>query len=333
MKLTYFQLEPHLAKQLASIYIISGDELLLKQDAFGLLRKAAKKAGFNERIRVSADTGHDGEELYSLLYSTPLFAEKRLLELDYRDSSPDKTAAKILQEYGKKPDPDLLLSLDIGKVDSKTAKCAWYQTLANAGVVISLWPIPREQLPQWIIQRARRYKLTLQPDAASLLADYVEGNLIAAAQAIEKLYLLQPKKTVDIELIQNVLTDESRFTLFDFIDSLIAGDLSRMLHILDALQSDDTEPVLILWGIARELRLLADYTRRIQEGTTHQQLFQQQKIFPRRQAAVRQFLDRFSSSDCRHLLVQAAELDRIIKGAVKGDAWDALRIFCLRMAG
>ncbi|VVC76235.1 DNA polymerase III subunit delta [Aquicella siphonis] len=333
MKLTYFQLEPHLARQLAAVYIFSGDELLLKQDALSLLRKAARKAGFSGRVRIPPEAGFDWEQLYSLLYSTPLLAEKRLFELDFRDSGPNKAAAKILQEYAKNPVPDIILSLDTGKIDSKTAKSAWYQSLEKAGVVISLWPIPREQLPQWMIQRARKYKLSLQPDAAGLLADYVEGNLTAAAQAIEKIYLLQPQKPVDIELIQNVLTDESRFTLFDFIDSLIAGDTPRTLHVLEALRAEDTEPVLVLWGIARELRLLADYARRIREGCTYEQLFQQQRIFPRRQAAVRRFLDRFSAADCRGLLVHAAEIDRVIKGAVKGAAWDCLRLFCLRLAG
>ena len=35
MKLTYFQLEAHLAKSIASLYIISGEDLLQKQDDSG----------------------------------------------------------------------------------------------------------------------------------------------------------------------------------------------------------------------------------------------------------------------------------------------------------
>jgi DNA polymerase-3 subunit delta len=103
MKLTYFQLETQLAKKIFPVYIVSGDELVLKQDVTRLIRQSAKQYGFAERIRIAPETGLDGEELYTLLYSSSLLAEKRLLELDFRHAAPNKIVAAILQEYGKKP--------------------------------------------------------------------------------------------------------------------------------------------------------------------------------------------------------------------------------------
>jgi DNA polymerase-3 subunit delta len=329
MKLTYLQLEAHLTKKLAPIYLISGDELLLKQDATQWIRKSAKQAGFVERIRLSA---MEPDQLYSLLYSSSLLAEKRLIELDCRESTPNKIMGKILQEYADNPASDLILLIITDKLDAKLARSAWVKSCEKSGVLVAIWPIPREQLPQWIQQRARKYKLQIQPDAANLLADYVEGNLIAAAQALEKLYLLKWEKPVDAELIQSILSDESHFTIFDFIDSLIAGDKLRSLHILEHLKEEGIEPTLILWGITRELRVLADYAKQIQQGYTLAQLFQQQRIFPRRQAAIRRFLNTFKAADCFHLLTHAAEIDKVIKGAVKGDSFECLQLFCLRMS-
>ena len=160
------------------------------------------------------------------------------------------------------------------EIDAKLAKAAWVKSFETSGMMVTLWPIPREQLPAWIIKRAQKYQLQIQPDAVQLLADYVEGNLIAAAQTLEKLYLLKPQTPVDTALIQTLLTDESRFTIFDFIDSFITSDKSRTLHILDTLKEEGTEPVLILWGITRELRQLSDYAEQLQQGCTMEQLFQ-----------------------------------------------------------
>lgn len=330
MKLTYFQLEPHLAKQLAPVYIISGEELLLKQDAVNLVRKTAKKAGFTERTRITPEAGFDWDQLYSTLYSGSLLAEKRLIELDFRDISPNKTAAAILQSYGENPSADILLLIDIGKVDDKIARSAWYKSLEKAGMIVTIWPIPREQLPQWIINRAKKYKLQFTHDAANLLADYIEGNLIAAAQALEKIYLLQPQGVIDADLVKTILTDESRFSIFDFIESLVAGDHARSLHILESLQFDGSEPILILWGITRELRLLAGLAQEIKQGTPYDQLFQKHRIFARRQSAIRRFLNKYSAEDCWRLLAQATDIDQIIKGALPGNAWQALQLFCLR---
>jgi len=332
MKLTYFQLETHLAKSIASLYLISGDDLLQKQDAVQLIRKAAKKAGFHDRIRLSSDACKDEDQLYSSLYSISLLAEKRLLELDFHESTPNKSAATILQAYAEQPAKDTILLIDCGKIDAKIAKSAWYKAFEKTGMVVTVWPITREQLPQWIEQRTRKYKLSFQADAVQLLADYVQGNLIAAAQTIEKCYLLKQEKPIDTACLQTLLTDESQFTLFDFIDRLIAGDKKSTLHVLENLKQEGIEPVLILWGITRELRLLANYAKQIQDGITYQQLFQQQRIFSKREAPIRRFLTTFKVADCFQLIAHAAELDKIIKGATAGNIWESLQLFCFRFA-
>lgn len=330
MKITFFQLEPHLAKELANIYIVSGDELLLKQDAINLIRQAAKQAGFTERVRLMPEAGYDWEQLYSVLYSASLLAEKNLVELDFRNIAPNKVASKILQEYAAKPAPDKLLLIDISKVDDKISKSAWYRALEKSGISIPIWPPARAQLPQWILQRAKKYKITMQQDAANLLADFIEGNLAAAAQVIEKIYLLKPQDPVNTEFLKTILTDESRFSVFDFIEHLIAGNKSRMLHILESLRQEGTEPILILWGITRELRLLAELAQELKQGAVLEKLLQKHRIFLRRDAAMRKFLTKFSETDCHQFLLQAGEIDQVIKGAVSRNIWDELQLFCLR---
>lgn len=330
MKLTYAQLESHLTKQLSPIYILSGDELFLKQEATQWIRKAAKKSGFDERIRITPEAGYDWDQLYSLLYSNSLLAEKRLIELDYRDITPNKTASKILQDYAANPSPDNILLIDLSKIDDKISKSAWYKALEKVSATVPIWPLPREQLPQWIMNRAQKYKLTLRSDAANLLADYVEGNLVAAAQAIEKIFLLKPEKMIDAQLIEIILTDESRFTVFDFIEHLVAGNQSRALHILQHLEAEGEEPILILWAITRELRLLAELTQSMKQGASFDTLFQKHRIFFKRQSAVRQFLTKHTLEDCWKKLCMAAEIDKVLKGATPGNAWEQLQLFCLK---
>lgn len=332
MKLTLPQLEPHLAKTLASIYIVSSDDLIQKQEAISAIRKAAKKAQFEERLRLTPEAGFDWDQLYSLLYSQSLLSEKRLIELDFRDIGPNKVASAILKDYADKPSPDTVLLIDIGKLDDKISKSAWYKALEKAGMVIQIWPIARDQLPGWILQRAKRYKLTLAPDAATLLADYVEGNLVAAAQALEKFYLLRATGTITSEMVQAVLSDESQFSIFDFVDNLISGNTARTLHVLQSLKENGVEPILILWGITRELRSLANFATQLKQGMSFDQLCQKQRVFSKRQPLIRRFLNRFTAENCWHSLSQALEIDRMIKGAHPGNAWEALEMFCLRFA-
>lgn len=331
MKLSPAQLEQHLTKSLSSIYIVSGEELLLKHDAMQLIHKAAKKSGIHERARLTPGIHFTWDDLYHLLNSTSLLAEKRLLEFDFRENLPEKTIGQCLKEYAEHPSPNHIILIDMGKVDDKTAKTPWYTALEKAGMVITCWPITREQLPQWISNRAKKYALQMNADAVHLLADYVEGNLIAAAQTLEKVYLLKPEKPIDAALIETLLTDESRYTIFDFIENLIAKDKTRTLHILHHLKIDHIEPALILWSITRELRLLAELAQQRKHSEIDDVLFKKFRIFPRRQASVRQFLTTVSPEDCWRYLIDAARIDKIMKGATPGDIWVSLQLFCLRL--
>lgn len=332
MKLTYFQLETQLAKQLSPVYMVSGDELLLKQDAILLIRKRAAQLGFSERVKISTEDSNDVERLYTLLNSVSLLSDKQLLELDIRHAAPNKTMGQVLQEYSQNPSSNHVLLIDVGKADDKITRSAWYKALEKIGAVLTLWPLPREQLPQWINQRAKKYKLTIDSEATNLLADFAEGNLGAAAQALEKLYLY-PKTSqtvIDSSLVKTILTDESRYSIFDFVENLIACRPARTLHILKTLKQEGTEPTLVLWAITRELRLLTDLADQIKQGAAVDSLWQKYRIFFRRQAAMRKFLIHFTVNDCLQHLTAAAEIDSVIKGAEAGNSWEKLADFCLR---
>lgn len=332
MKLTYFQLEQQISKQLSPAYIIGSDEILTRQDAANLIRKAAKAAGYAERIKLAPEAGFDWEQLYSFLHSGSLLADKRIVELDFTTALPNKTASAILCDYAEHPSPDTLLLITTAKIDDKMSKTAWYKALDKIGVSVAIWPVTRDQLPQWINARAKKYKLQIQHDAVNLMADFVEGNLGAAAQAIEKLYLLRPEKTVDCAMVKAALTDESSFSVFDLVEHTLGGDKARTLHILENLKNDGTEATLVLWSLSRELRLLADITREQKEGKTLEYLFQKYRIFAKRQNALRRAINRLTPEKCWEHLTSAAHIDTLIKGASPGDAWNALQLLCLRLA-
>ena len=67
------------------------------------------------------------------------------------------------------------------------------KTLEAVGAHIQVWPVGCEQMPRWIDQRLRAANIKANQEAVQILADRVEGNLLAAVQEIEKLKLLALK--------------------------------------------------------------------------------------------------------------------------------------------
>lgn len=334
MKLAYAQLATHLAKNLAPIYFIHGDELLLTQEAVETIQKTAYAAGYTDRVMTVIDTGMDLEKaIYSDMHSLSLFSSKKVIELNFCHIKFNNTHGKILEEYASKILPDTLLIIRAAKLDSKLEKSTWYQTIAKTGIVIPVWPIPPEQLSAWIIQRAKKNHLNITKQGADFLSAQIEGNLLAAAQEIEKLCLLQLNGPLDQKAIENAVTDHARFDIFTFVDSALSGNAARSIRILRTLAAEETEPTLILWALSRELRVLAELQKKQAEGASLSNLFSQFRIWEKRQPPVRAFLQRHSQTQCWKLLINAASIDRMIKGIETGNTWDSLEELTIKISG
>jgi DNA polymerase-3 subunit delta len=331
MKLTYHQLEQHLSKNVAPIYLVSGDELLLVQEAVAAIRFAAQKAGATERTSLTADAGSDWEKLlYAEINSLSLFATKRLIELRI-PAKPNSAASKMLQNITAKLSADTVLIIISNKLDSKAEQTAWYKAIDKNGVTLPIWPITVDQLPAWIMQRAKKSGLKITADAAKILATQVEGNLLAAATEIEKLGLLNID-IIDSNTIDTAVTDNARYDIFSLVDCALAGNSKRCIRILNTLQTEDSEPILILWALARELRTLAELRKQVNQGVSLTTLFSKYRIWEKRQPVVRRFLQHHTTQSCWQLLSQSASIDRLLKGARSGNIWDELQQVTLKIA-
>ena len=332
MKLSYQQLAPHLTKNLAPIYLIHGDEILLVQEAVDAIRTAAYSAGFTERVLTTAEGNDWGKLIYSHTHSLSLFADKKIIELDLNHIKLNAANTKFLEEYALHPPQNTLLIINSAKLDAKIEKSAWYQAIDKIGMTLPIWPIQAEQLPQWLMQRAKKFNLNLTKESAERLSSQVEGNLLAAAQELEKLSLLHPGGLIDTNTLDNAITDNARFDIFQLVDNTLLGNRPRSLRILQNLANEDTEPTLVLWALTRELRTLCEMQKKMKQGASLSSLFSQFRIWEKRQPAVRAFLQRHPQRDGWDLLLKAAEIDRMIKGIEIGNTWDTLADLVIKMA-
>lgn len=325
MKLTLQKLKASLKKSLAPIYFILGDELLLIQDTLKEIRESAEKAGFSERITITILPQEDWiKKFYEASFSVSLFANKKIVELNFLHTKISPAYGKVLKEYAVKPAPDTIVILYSMRSDFKFEKSSWYQEIDKQGIIIPIWPITAEQLPEWISQRAKQFHLTLNKSQAEALSAQVEGNLLAAAQEIEKLSLLDTRGNVT-QSIENIVTDNARFDVFNLVNNALIGDEKKCIRILNNLLATQTEPVFIIWAITRELRLLANIQFQLKKDTPLHALFSQLSIWEKKQPLLRAALKRLSLQDIWACIIQAAKIDRMIKGCEVGEIADELQ--------
>ena len=337
MKLSPAQLNKHLQGSLAPVYIVSGDDPLLCQEAADAIRAAARQQGFDERQVFSADANFDWGTLLMAGASLSLFAQRRLLELRLPSGKPGDKGAAALIEYCAKPAEDTLLLISLPKLDGSAQKTKWGKALVEGGncQFIQIWPVDAHQLPQWINQRLAQAGLSAQRDAVDLIATRVEGNLLAAAQEIEKLKLLAEGNSITVETVQAAVADSARFDVFGLVDAILNGEAGHALRMLEGLRGEGVEPPVILWALARELRLLTGLAQQFSQGVPLDKAFSQARppVWDKRRPLVSKALQRLSAQRWAMLLQDAQHIDAQIKGQAVGSPWTSLSRLALLMAG
>lgn len=330
MKITSFQLEQQSKQKLNSLYLLCGEDPFLLQESLELLRQKAATAGYLDRLRLDIENDADLELAYNQAYTPPLFNQKRFLELNWKNK-PSKSAQQFLIDYGKSPGRHTLMVVRLGKIDARSEQTQWFKSLEKNAVYVPHWPLPQAQLAGWLIQRAKNKEMQLSPDAAQLLAHYVEGNLQAASQEIEKLSILGESK-IDRSMVETFVSDQGCFNAFDLVDHSLAGNSPQVLRILRYLQQEGSEPLMILGAFMHELRTLCKLAKELAKGSSIPALMNQYRVRISRQNQVASFLKRNTEQNCYDLVLKAGEIDRIVKGAQAGNSWEALQIFSLAVA-
>jgi DNA polymerase-3 subunit delta len=225
------------------------------------------------------------------------------------------------------------LLIRCGKLEKQQQSSKWFKELEAVGAVLQVWPLDVQALPGWIRQRLQGRGLQASDEGVQFLAEQVEGNMLAAAQEVEKLVLLYGSGTLSIEQIRDAVADSSRYDVFALADAALAGDAARYARILHGLRGEGEEPVLVLWSLVREVRALAQIAAAQAAGRPLAALLQEQRVWDKRKPLYQAALGRHNLRRWRAFLWRAARLDRICKGAESGMPWDELLLFGLLIAG
>jgi len=337
MRIKLASLSAQIDKGLTPLYLLFGGETLLIEEALDEIRRQARAQGYAERVRFTQEAGFDWGQVIASCRSMSLFAEKKVVELRIPTGKPGDVGAKALTDYAAAIDgDDTVLVIICGGVDKSAQKTKWFKAVEEAGVAVDCPPIAAQQLPAWVVQRMRGKGLKFDDEAAKRLAVLVEGNLLAAAQAIDLLALLSPHETITAAAIESAIADHARFNSFAFVDACLAGAPQRCTRILQSLRANRAEPVLILWALTREVRALCHLSAGLARGEKQQALFRRHGVWSSRANLISGALKRLSAARCHNLLRQLAAADLMLKGRAalqRQNIWEEIESIGLGVCG
>ncbi|HNG10539.1 MAG TPA: DNA polymerase III subunit delta [Agitococcus sp.] len=331
MKYDYWGLLKHLKNPLRTIYVLHGDETLIQQEALIALRQVAKQQGFLEHERHDVDKHYDWSMAFADSNALSLFSDKKLIEI--HSNKPDAAGAKVIEAYLQSPPEDNVVILVLPKIDAAAQKSKWFTACEDHGITVSCAPLTDYQFKDWIVQRCQSHKVQLDNNALTWLCQQTEGNLLAAHQEVTKLALLFGSEKISLEQLEQSISDSSRFDLFDLSACALAGDAQKTAKILFSLQAEGQAESLILWVLAKEVRMLTNLFEGTQQGVSFSNLCQQLGIWTKQQNGYQLALRRLNHKRLSRLNAELLAADKAIKGQNNDNAWDILLRLSLGLAG
>ncbi|RBP53254.1 DNA polymerase III subunit delta [Arenicella xantha] len=323
------------ASKLPKLILLNGNEPLLIEEALDGARAALRELGFSERIKYQLEAGFDWSALMGAGQSMSLFSERRIIELRVPKSL-GAPGTKAITEYCGHPSEDDVLIVMMPALDKRQRSAKWVSAIESIGWVVDGPDVGAQQFPAWLKKRLQSRSLRVESGVVEMMTAQLEGNVLAAAQEVDKLQVLAPDGAVTLKLVTESLADQARFDVYALTDSCLAGDLNRALRIQQRLQSEGVEPVIVVWSLVREIRLHAVLAAGLASGESRSMLFKQNRVWSKREPIVNAALARLGSNQWYDLLERAAHLDQTVKGQryqEVGTLWFQIEQLCARLCG
>jgi DNA polymerase-3 subunit delta len=330
MKLFPEKLPQRLQQGLDAVYLVAGQEPLLIEEACDAVRRAARAAGVDERVVLEADARFDWDQLGGATETNSLFASQRLVEVRLPSGKPGREGGAALREWAGRSSDDILL-VKCDAWDMASEKTAWVKALDGAGVYVPCWKVKPPRLPQWIAQRLSSRGVRADQSACRFLAERLEGNLLAAAQEIERLVLLYPGGQIGLEQVRAAVADSARFDSFRLMELVFAGQAGAAVRCIRGLREADTPMPLIVGALARELQTIGNF-QMLSRSQSAGQAFKTLGIWKSRQQPIADAARRMSPEVVRQSLAQLSDLDQLSKSSGREMFWLRLERLCVGLA-
>jgi len=290
MNLNYFEAKKSIQSgSLFSAYLFYGEEAYLREELERQLSAAFLGADLpfgREKVDGKTLTLSQAVERIS---EGNLFASRRLLVVD-RPSylAPPRSGAKTADKADKEEEAEETPREDdagLKRLERLIEKASlppqniivflspaadrrkkMFKLLSEKGLVADCAPLKKDDLEQWIRERAARAGKTIGRAALEQLLISGDRELWSMAKELDKYitYLHAEQGEITAEVVELLSAGDAQGNVFKLADALSEGNLARSLHLLQLLLIRREKPLQIFFMLVRHFRLLFvawDYCR------------------------------------------------------------------------
>jgi DNA polymerase III delta subunit len=196
---------------------------------------------------------------------------------------------------------------------------ALLKAVQGAHGLVTQVAIRRQDLPNWILRRARGRGVPVAPAAAAALVATLGEDPATLDQAVEQLAGAFPGRPIGPDQVRAQFEGLGEQRVWDLCDRAFTGRASEALVVLRSLLARRDDPLLILGGIASRLRDLLKVQSLPERISTAEAAQAAGLRFDWQVRRYREQARRYTAQEMAELHSRVVEADRALKGGAAGD--------------
>lgn len=306
--------------ELLPVYLLTGEERLLRDQALAVIMKNALAGGLSEFNLDKFTAGETPvDKVLSATRTVPMMAKKRVvlvrgLERWDSEAGGDDPPLDKLAEYAKEPIDSTCLILVAEKIDGRRK----LMTLAKkSGFIVDCATVDSRQLPGWIKARAKVKGHTIDGDVAELIAEIAGPELSYLDDVLERLSLyVGPGNPITEDAVTVCVTRVRLADTWKLVDAASTKDLGKVLALFADVYDPRDRGLPLIGAIAWSLRQLLKLQNALEGGAGMDEAARRAGIYPAFRAREHaQKLKAFRPRELERWLVIVQETDFALKSS------------------
>ena len=308
-------------------FLITGGELILKQEVVEIILVKLKSAGFNEKVSISQDELERMQEIASRNMGGSLFQENLILHIKHTSGKFPEKIKLFLEDDEIFNSPNIALIVE-SSIEKTPASGTWIKNFDANGLIINCSKLKIMEEKIWLKRQLNFLPKDLLPIFGSSIFQNNEANLLGQKNEVSLLKLLFLNQEKMSEAKTDHIIFGSGISAFELEDLLLNRDFKKALKTINFMKEHDRQnSAPIIWIIAKVINSCLESLKSsnkksalINSGVWSSKINLYLNLI--KQATAKEFLS---------LNEEILKVDLINKGLMRAETWEQIERVILKL--
>ena len=308
-------------------FLITGGEMILKQEVIENILGKLKNTGFNEKVSISQDELERIQEIVSRNMGGSLFQENLILHIKHTSGKFPEKIKSLLENEEIFKSPNIALIIE-SSIEKTPVSGAWIKNFDTSGLIINCNKLKTMEEKIWLKRQLNFLPKDLLPIFGGSIFQNNEANLLGQKNEVSLLKLLFLNQDKMSEAKTDHIIFGSGISAFELEDLLLNRDFKKALKTINFMKEHDRQnSAPIIWIIAKVINSCLESLK----SSNKKSALINSGVWSSKINLYLNLIKKATAKEFLSLNEEILKVDLINKGLMRAETWEQIERVILKL--